>query len=135
MMAPTPPPLPSPPNVSKVIPFFRSTSIARTVAFYTSVLGFLVGGTHNHAPEVSDLDTFASLHAGDKVAVNIYFRTEVASRLAAPVGAGKAMVMCPTLEGLGEVWERVERAKGEGRLAEGEAGVVEAVEDKPWGYR
>lgn len=110
---------------SKVIPFLLSTDINRTVDFYTATLaaaGFALGGMHNHTPELDpDALTFASIYAGPKAAVNIYFRTGLES------GPGKVIIMLDSLNELDELWAAVSETDG--------VRVLEEVGDKPWGYR
>lgn len=102
----------------KVIPFFRSTSIERTVAYYTTHLSFKLGGTHSYSA-VDPTPTFASLYTGPKAAVNIYFNTDSPE--------GRAMVAIKDVDELNKGWERLK--------SEGVVEVVADIEDKPWGYR
>jgi uncharacterized glyoxalase superfamily protein PhnB len=101
--------------VWKIIPFFCSTSIAKTVDFYCNVLQFQVHGKYDHNT-LSDADdmknaTFASLSIGPKVAANIYFSVQ-----ATP---GKAMIAFKDML----------------KAASPPVEFSDEIEDQPWGYR
>jgi catechol 2,3-dioxygenase-like lactoylglutathione lyase family enzyme len=130
----------------KIIPHFPSRSIPATIAFYTSVLGFSVGGTyvHDDHPLAGAGDpTFVSLYAGDKAAANIYFFLTVEGKdRERTMGEGKVMialkegevdVLYEKLKGLQEERSK-SRGEGEGG-GEGEWGIVDEIGDRPWGYR
>lgn len=111
----------------KIIPFFRSNNIDRTVAFYRDVLHFTVGGVHSETESTDSEATFASLFIGEKADANIYFLPTVP--------ASRAMIGM-RLIGLENYYSRL---KEEGVLGEINAkvkgGMIGMMEDKPWGYR
>lgn len=129
----------------KIIPHWPSRSIPATVAFYTSVLGFTLGGTYVHADHpraASGEPTFASLFAGDKAAANIYFFLTPRGE-GNELEVGRAMVALGTEE-VDKLYEKLkdleeERAKAAGEKGQGlgdeEWAVVGSIEDKPWGNR
>lgn len=104
----------------KIIPEFASTSIARTIAFYTKTLHFIIGGSHT--PDGSTEASFCSLFKGEKAAANIYFRLCDVEGLV----ASKAWIAM-SLKALESFWEELER-----RI---EVKVVEKIGNKEWGYR
>jgi uncharacterized glyoxalase superfamily protein PhnB len=117
----------------KIIPFFLSTDIAKTITFYRDVLHFTLGGVHSHAESKKEGEpTFASLFIGAKADANIYFFTIGNTQ------AGKAMIGM-SLEGLESYHSRLRQ---EGVLAiketgdlKGLKGVMCGLEDESWGYR
>lgn len=143
----TPPPAPHPTaSAWKIIPHFPSRSIPATIAFYTSILGFTLGGTYvhdDHPLAAAGDPTFASLAVGDKAAANIYFfltvegkdrdRTMGEGRVMIALKEGEVDVLYEKLKGLEE--ERTKRS-GEMKGEEGrEWGIVDEIGDMPWGYR
>lgn len=143
----TPPPAPHPTaSAWKIIPHFPSRCIPATIAFYTTVLGFTLGGTyvHDDHPLAGAGDpTFASLFVGDKAAANIYFFLTVEGQDRDRVmGEGRAMIALKEgeVDVLYEKLKRLEeeKAKGSGEKEggeKGEWGIVDEIGDKPWGYR
>lgn len=132
----------------KIIPQFPSRSIPATIAFYTSVLGFTLGGTYVHADHplaAAGEPTFASLAVGEKAAANIYFFLTPPKGQDLGNGLGKGRVMIALKVGeVDALYERLrglekERAKegGEGGVGgeDGEWGIVVEIGDRPWGYR
>ncbi|KFY43621.1 hypothetical protein V494_01893 [Pseudogymnoascus sp. VKM F-4513 (FW-928)] len=140
----TPPPAPHPTaSAWKIIPQFPSRSIPATIDFYTSVLGFSLGGAYvhdDHPLAGAGEPTFASLYAGDKAAANIYFflavdgqdrgRTMGEGRVMIALKEGEVDVLYEKLKGLEE-----ERAKTPGLVDGGEWGIEDEIGDRPWGYR
>ncbi|KAL8277977.1 hypothetical protein RQP46_009609 [Phenoliferia psychrophenolica] len=120
-------PVPGQAAVWKIIPFFKSTSIEATVAYYTTHLDFTLGGTHSHSSEAPRSDgaspplTFASLFMGPKAEANIYFSTDPSQ----PVG--RAMIALRPLAALDKLYGDI--------TSEGKADVVKTVQDMAWGYR
>lgn len=113
----------------KIVPQFHSRDIAATVGFYTTVLGFTIGGVHPSAPSPP---TFCSVYAGDRAAANIYFflrggGTGGTEEEQEPFRPSAAMIALGTQE-LDQFYARL--------AALGAAvDVVEGPEDKEWGYR
>lgn len=119
----------------KVIPFFRSSSIEATAAFYTETLSFILAGTHADPPE---LPTFASLFCGPKAAVNIYFITKLRENPAPPGRAMVALEAVADIDNLfGELQTKGIEVKDESQ--ESEHGTwrnrMSEIEDTAWGYR
>jgi uncharacterized glyoxalase superfamily protein PhnB len=121
----------------KIIPFFRSTNITDTVAFYQDILHFTLGGVHSNSDtpnaesEPEPEPTFASLFIGAKADANIYFLTTVP--------AGRAMIGM-SLEGLESYYSRLKEAGTFTEMDATEQGSavrmgMGAIENKPWGYR
>lgn len=108
------------PQAWKIIPEFDSGSITRTIAFYTTHLHFLVGGSH--IPPNTTEATFCSLYKGEKAAANIYFRlcNSKSFRL------GRAWIAMST-DALEALWAEVKQKE--------EVKVVEDIDNKEWGYR
>ncbi|OBT86734.1 hypothetical protein VE02_06256 [Pseudogymnoascus sp. 03VT05] len=139
-----PPPTPHPTaSAWKIIPHFPSRSIPATIAFYTSILGFSLGGTYvhdDHPLAGAGEPTFASLFAGDKAAANIYFFLTVDGQDRGRV-MGEGRVMIALKEGEVDVlYEKLkrleeERVKGSGEKGGGDWGIVDEIGDRPWGYR
>ncbi|PIG79340.1 aminotransferase GliI-like protein [Aspergillus arachidicola] len=104
----------------KVIPMFQSTSISRTVQFYTEILGFELGSVK---PEdgTSEL-TFCSIFMGRKADANFYFSK-------ASVEAFKASEAMIAL-GTRELDEYYRYLKGRDEVT-----ITEDIEDTPWGFR
>ena len=127
----------------KIIPFFPSASIPRTVKFYRSCLHFELGSTKGSRPAGSNEDpeatepTMCSIFVGIKAAANIYFFTsdhgknndakqhdnEKWTSLGTPAEAMVAL-------GTNELDEYYELLKTEGAVK-----ILAIPEDKPWGYR
>jgi hypothetical protein len=124
-------------DARKIIPFFRSSNIRDTVAFYKETLDVKSGPLY---PSESN-PRFVSLSWGDKAAVNIYFRFygDAADQ---DQQRGQAMVMLPALGDVGALHQHLIQTglhrKGE---ADHEVQIfpqrcdVTDVEDMPWGYR
>ncbi|KAB8261315.1 pyridoxal phosphate-dependent transferase [Aspergillus pseudonomiae] len=104
----------------KVIPIFQSTSISRTVQFYTEILGFELGGVK---PEdgTSEL-TFCSIFMGTKAEANFYFSKASVEEFK----VSEAMIALGTQE-LDEYYRYLKDRE--------EVIIVEDIEDTPWGYR
>ncbi|OOO14051.1 aminotransferase class I and II [Aspergillus oryzae] len=104
----------------KVIPMFQSTSISRTVQFYTETLGFELGSVK---PEngTSEL-TFCSIFMGKKADANFYFSLASVEEFK----ASEAMIALGTQE-LDEYYRYLN-----GR---DEVTITEDIEDTPWGFR
>lgn len=142
----TPPPTTHPTaSAWKIIPHFPSRSIPATIAFYTTILGFTLGGTYvhdDHPLAGAGEPTFASLAAGDKAAANIYFFLTVDGQdRGRAMGEGRVMIALKEGE-VDVLYEKVkgleeERAKvsGEKEGEGGDWGIVDEIGDRPWGYR
>ncbi|KAB8225979.1 pyridoxal phosphate-dependent transferase [Aspergillus novoparasiticus] len=107
-------------RAATTIPMFQSTSISRTVQFYTEILGFELGSVK---PEdgTSEL-TFCSIFMGRKADANFYFsKTSVEA-----FKASEAMIALGTRE-LDEYYRYL---KGRDEVT-----ITEDIEDTPWGFR
>ncbi|KAE8383142.1 glyoxalase family protein [Aspergillus bertholletiae] len=104
----------------KVIPMFQSTSISRTVQFYTEILGFELGSVK---PEdgASEL-TFCSIFIGKKADANFYFSKASTEEFK----SSEAMIALGTQE-LDEYYRYVKSRE--------EVAITEDIEDTPWGFR
>ncbi|KAB8268857.1 pyridoxal phosphate-dependent transferase [Aspergillus minisclerotigenes] len=104
----------------KMIPMFQSTSISRTVQFYTEILGFELGSVK---PDdgTSEL-TFCSIFMGRKADANFYFSLASVEEFK----ASEAMIALGTHE-LDEYYRYL---KGRDEVA-----ITEDIEDTPWGFR
>ncbi|OBT68215.1 hypothetical protein VE03_02228 [Pseudogymnoascus sp. 23342-1-I1] len=143
----TPPPAPHPTaSAWKIIPHFPSRSIPATIAFYTSILGFTLGGTYvhdDHPLAAAGDPTFASLFVGDKAAANIYFfltvegqdrgRGLAEGRAMIALKEGEVDVLYGKLKGLDR--ERPKGSEGKEGVEGGGWGIVDEIGDRPWGYR
>ncbi|KAL2880140.1 hypothetical protein SGCOL_004525 [Colletotrichum sp. CLE4] len=105
----------------KIIPSLSSRNIAATVEFYTSELGFTLGGTKSVNDDDSQL-YFCSLYAGKKATANIYFFLRDDSEF----HPGGVMIALGTA-GLDHFHDLL--------IARGNVKVVQAIRDTPWGYR
>ncbi|KAH7386455.1 hypothetical protein BKA64DRAFT_143923 [Cadophora sp. MPI-SDFR-AT-0126] len=104
----------------KIIPEFQSLSIPSTVKFYTTELGFEIGGIHQSSSDPEP--TFCSLANGPKSAANIYFRLCKADEFR----ASTAWVGLGTKE-LDAFYGKL--------VDDGRVVIAEKIEDKEWGYR
>ncbi|OAL73823.1 glyoxalase [Trichophyton violaceum] len=123
----------------KIIPQFCSTSISRTIVFYTKSLYFTLGGTHPDN-DANTAPTFCSVLIGKKADANIYsFQTKLpfsGPNEANDRGAGEdnreifhlssTMIALGTTE-LDEYYNIL--------VEEGKVKITEPIEDKQWGYR
>ncbi|KAK1454645.1 glyoxalase family protein [Colletotrichum melonis] len=105
----------------KIIPSLSSRDIAATVDFYTSELGFTLGGTKPENGDDSPL-YFCSVYTGNKAAANIYFFLCEPNEF----HPGGVMIALGTA-GLDQFHDLL--------LSKGNVEVVEAIRDTPWGYR
>ncbi|KAK1639323.1 Glyoxalase/Bleomycin resistance protein/Dihydroxybiphenyl dioxygenase [Colletotrichum phormii] len=105
----------------KIIPSLSSRNIAATVEFYTSELGFTLGGTKSENDDDSQL-YFYSVYAGNKTAANIYFFLCDDNEF----HPGGVMIALGTA-GLDHFQDLL--------ISRGNVEVVEAIRDTPWGYR
>jgi hypothetical protein len=123
-------------NARKIIPFFCSTNIRDTVAFYEATLSVKSGPLYPSEENAR----FVSLSWGPKAAVNIYFRLGSASD--EPQQRGQAMVALLAPADVTNLHEHLTKC-GLHRKDEGDHAVqrfrqrcdVTDVEDMPWGYR
>ncbi|KAJ5103526.1 hypothetical protein N7532_004055 [Penicillium argentinense] len=104
----------------KVIPMFESRSIARTVEFYTTKLGFELGSVKPE--DGTSQPFFCSIFMGKKAEANFYF-SKVDNE---GFKSSEAMVAL----GTSEFDEYYTHLKGLGDVE-----FHEDVEDKPWGFR
>ncbi|EGE00465.1 glyoxalase [Trichophyton tonsurans CBS 112818] len=124
----------------KIIPQFCSTSIPRTIEFYTKTLYFTLGGTHPD-DDANTAPTFCSVFIGKKADANIYFfQTNLPSsgpnEAKEDRGAGKdnqeifhpssTMIALGTME-LDEYYNIL--------VEKGKAKITAPIEDRQWGYR
>jgi len=121
----------------KVIPFFRSSNILNTVAFYKDTLSMKSGPLY---PSESDA-RFVSLSCGPKAAVNIYFQI-YDSATAEERPRGRAMVALEKPEDVVSLHEHLiesglhrQGEKDHDTQKFGRRCDVTDVEDAPWGYR
>lgn len=107
----------------KVIPFFQSSDISRTVSFYIDQLGFSLGSI-----ETDDVSSdvkkpyFCSVYAGPKAAVNLYYSRADPQTLV----KSAAMIALGTKE-LDEMYALVKQ--------HAEMVVLDEIQDMPWGRR
>ncbi len=104
----------------KVIPQFQSSSIGRSVKFYTEELGFELGGLH--PDDGSSKPYFASVFAGRKADANIYFHECKPDEF----HPSRCMIALGTTE-LAEFYQLIQ--------SRANVRITEHIDDKAWGYR
>ncbi|KAK2822981.1 hypothetical protein FQN49_007590 [Arthroderma sp. PD_2] len=125
----------------KIIPQFCSTSIPRTIKFYTESLYFTLGGTHPDGDENS-VPTFCSVAIGKKADANIYF---FKTKLSSSTPSDQQVQERTDDEDSEEIFHRSSTmiALGTTELdeyynilsKEGKVKITTPIKDQPWGYR
>ena len=103
----------------KLIPRIRVKNLETSISFYTDKLGFALGGRQG--------DVHGSVFLGSQAECNIYLYTENENE--SPITSCQTMVMiAPNTPDHG-VDALAKQLEGKG------VRLVQAVENKPWGYR
>ncbi|KAM5460241.1 Nucleolar protein 9 [Microsporum canis] len=118
----------------KIVPQFCSTSVPRTIEFYTKSLHFTLGGTHPD-DDANSTPTFCSLFIGKKADANIYFfekKLSSSTQEATSEDNNETFHRSSTMIALGttELDEYYNILTKEGNVK-----IIKPIEDQPWGYR
>lgn len=124
----------------KVIPQFNSTSIPRTIDFYTKDLHFTLGGTHSDGDDEDNSPTFCSVYIGKKADANIYF-FETDINTAPAIGGGDEKINSHSSEAFHPSSAMI--ALGTAELDDyydlllkgGTVQITRPIKDEVWGYR
>ena len=108
----------------KIIPIFHSSSIERTEAFFSKVLGFETSTDH---PDERGDPTFLSVAAGNHAAANIYFFRSGGEGEKLETSAARIGMSTRGLEHLHEMLRACSQ--------KGEVEMEKTARDEPWGFR